>query len=501
DKQLNTGFSKTTTTTEGNNMNNTLLYRHKFGKKGRTISLNGTTQYNNSSGSSALNSINNYYSNGIISQRDTINQVLSVKSITSSYGGMLTYTEPLSKRSLLEIRGFYNKNNGELNRKTFDYNATTGKHDLVDPSLSIAFENDYNYGGGGAGIRVLQKKYNFSAGANVQQTTLTSRLTDSVFSVKQSYLDVLPNALFVYNFTRMKNIRFEYTSATTAPTAAQLQPVTDVSNPLYIRKGNPLLKQEYDHTLSLQFFNANPAKRQNMFAFINYSNTKNAIVTSDFITSSGIRTSTPVNSDGVYNLMATAERGFSVNPLNTRFGLGGNINYNHTVNFINGQENNTGNLSLTPRVSANFAYQEKIDISLIARYTYNQAKYSLQPVLNDNYGIMRYELDATFNLPAGFSLVNQISFSSYSGRSDGFNNSYTIWNASISKPVFKSKKGEIKFSATDLLKQQNGIDRVANTNYIEDASYQSLKQYFTLGFSYSLQKAVTGGPRAVIRTF
>ena len=62
-------------------------------------------------------------------------------------------------------------------------------------------------------------------------------------------------------------------------------------------------------------------------------------------------------------------------------------------------------------------------------------------------------------------------------------------------------EGEIKLSGFDLLKQNVGVDRNANNNFIEDIQYRALQRYFTLGFTYSLQKAMKGGPRAVIRNF
>jgi hypothetical protein len=71
----------------------------------------------------------------------------------------------------------------------------------------------------------------------------------------------------------------------------------------------------------------------------------------------------------------------------------------------------------------------------------------------------------------------------------------------VSKQVLKSKKGEIKLNAFDLLNQNTGIDRSGNTIYVEDIRYKTLQRFFTLGFTYSLQKASSGGPRAVIKTF
>lgn len=497
--KLNEGFTDTHNKTEGYNTNNSLLFRHKFPKKGRTLSATGTFQYNDSRARGLQNSIYNYYTGGVIGLRDTLDQQTRVNSVTQSYGLNVNYTEPLSKRSLLEFRGFYNSNAGRLNRSTFDYDEGSGKHDKMNKQLSSAFENHYNYTGGGVSLRVAKKKYNYSAGANVQYAELKSQLRDSAFRVRQDFVNVLPLANFTYNFSRMKSLRLDYNASTNQPTVSQLQPVKNVSDPLNIVQGNPSLKQEYSHNLSLQFFAANPSRQQNWFAFVNYTATQNAIVNSD-VFSGGSKTTTPVNADGVYNINGNVERGFRLKSLKTRVGIGAFVNYGRSINYINGDKNKTGNLSMAPRLTLNYSYKEILDLSAEARVSYNKAAYSLQPQLDNEYWRQSYSFNANINLPAGFSISNDIAYNVYSGRSAGYNTSVALWNASISKQILKSKKGEIKLSAFDLLNQNIGVDRNGNSNYVEDIQYKTLKRYFTLGFTYSLQRPVTGGPRAVIRT-
>ncbi len=500
DKQLNDGYSNTNSTSSGYNIENTLLFKHKFKKKGRTLSLTGSMQYNDSEGNAAQNSINNFFNNGSVSQRDTLNQQSTINSLTNGYSVSANYTEPLSKRALLEFRSFYNANKGDLDRKTYDYNVSSGKHDKMNKVLSNAFESRYNYMGGGTSLRVLKKKYGFSVGANVQYASLNSHLKDSAFRIKQNFTNVLPSANFNYSFSKMKTLRLDYSTATAQPNANQLQPIKNISDPLNITEGNPALNPSYTHTVGLQFFNANPSKRKNLFMFLNYTATQNAIVSSD-VFNNGIRTTTPVNANGIYSIMGNVDRGFSIKKLNTRIGIGGFVAYNNAVNFIDGKKNTTGNLSVSPRFTANYSYKELFDLSLEARVSYNEATYSLQPVLNNNYWRQVYSAEATITLPKGLTITSDVTYTAYSGRTEGYNTKVALWNAAISKQVLKSKKGEIKISAFDLLKKNIGVDRIGNANYVEDVQYKVLQQYFTAGFTYSLQKQTTGGPRAVIRTF
>jgi hypothetical protein len=498
---LNNGFSNSSNTTEGYVTSQELLYRHKFKKKGRTFSATASMQYNDSRGKGMLNAINNFFSNGTISRRDTIDQSTSLNGLTQAYGINSSYTEPLSKQSLLEFRAYYNTSTGKLNRKTHDYDKTTNRYDKLNTVLSNAFENTYDYSGGGVSLRTQYKKYGYSFGANLQHARLNSQLTDSAFRVKQQFTNLLPSANFNYNFSKTKTLRFDYSSSTAQPSARQLQPVQDLSDPLNITSGNPGLKQSYTHNAALQFFNGSPAKQKNLFVFLNFTAVQNAIVNSDRINASGARTSMPVNANGVYNINLNVDRGFRIKKLKTRVDLGMNVNFSRSVNFINDEKNRTGVLSVMPRINAGYSYKELLDVNIGARVSYNGARYSLQPSLNNRYWRQVYEAEVNLNLPAGFSIGSEFSYSAFTGRSSGFNTRVALWNATVSKQLLKSKKGELRLSAFDLLNQNTGVDRNGNSNYVEDIRYTTLQRYFTLGFTYSLQKASSGGPKAVIRTF
>ena len=75
----------------------------------------------------------------------------------------------------------------------------------------------------------------------------------------------------------------------------------------------------------------------------------------------------------------------------------------------------------------------------------------------------------------------------YSGLSDGFNQSYWLWNMAVAKKLFKAQKAEIRLSVFDLLNQNQSIYRTVAETYIEDVTTQVVKQYFMLTFTYNLK--------------
>jgi len=98
--------------------------------------------------------------------------------------------------------------------------------------------------------------------------------------------------------------------------------------------GEYSLKQEYIHNATAQFFSANPLEQKNVMLMINVSAVQNAVVNADDINTQGIRTTHPVNADGVYNVFAIIDWGFRAKEINTRFTLGGNVFFNKLKGFL-----------------------------------------------------------------------------------------------------------------------------------------------------------------------
>jgi len=348
-------------------------------------------------------------------------------------------------------------------------------------------------------MRSQKKKLSFGLGATLQYATLLSILKHNNSTIRQQFADILPAGNFSYNFSKTKNLRLEYNTNTQQPTTTQLQPVADISDPLNIKIGNPILEQQYQHSINLNYFAASPLAQKNFFAYVNFSSTQNAIVNADFLNEFGARTTTYKNVNGVYNLFAGIDWGFKVKQLNTRFNIGLNNNLYRNYNFLNGAKNRITNLAVNPRITANYAYKELFDLSFSARLSYNDIRYSLQQGYNDRYWRHVYEAEANINLPWHISVNNEFTYTANKGRSQGYNKNVALWNAAISKGVFKFQRGTLRLSVYDLLNQNIGISRNGNLNFIEDVSYKVLNRFFMMSFTYNLNKAANSGPQFNIR--
>lgn len=499
--KLNEGFSNTTSNANAFNFSTNALLRKKFNKKGRTISLNLNLLYNHSDQSGTLLSQNKFYVDGV-SADSLLNQTNHRDAITRNFGGNLTYTEPIGKRSLLELNTFFNANSGNSNKQTYDYNTASGKHDALNAVLSNDFKSDYTYTGGGINFRSNQRKMNITAGGSVQSATLKTINNTNHQSVSQTFTDVLPNLILQYNISKMKNLRIAYNTSTTQPSLAQLQPVADLSDPLNIVMGNPGLKREYNHNITVNLFAANPVARKNLFSFINFSSSSNAIVQSSTVNENGSRMISYTNANNTYNVFGNIFYGFPIKRIKSRIEFGTSASYGKNASYINGKRNNIFNTSYGPNVSYNFSIDNKIELDITASVLLSNSKYSLQHEADNQYLRHNYGVDLTNFLPLDFTLNNQFNYILNTGRTDGFNTKIPLWNASLSKAFMKNKRGEFKLSAYDILNKNTGIRRTSNQGFIVDEKYNVLQRYFLLSFTYSLNKSgLNSGPRAVIRTF
>lgn len=499
--KLNEGYSQNETTSDASNIATNILFKKKFAKKGRTLAVNADLQYNHSDQRGSQESFYSTYS-GSVKTDSTINQRNTIDAITRNYGATITYTEPVNKRSLIEMNVMANRNLGESERNTWNYNSASGKHDVLNNALSNSFRSNYVYRGGGLHYRTNQPKYNVTVGASYQDASLKGINKTAGSSVEQRFRDVLPDASFQWKFNAYSNLNLAYNTNTQQPGVRQLQPVADVSDPLNITLGNPELRRSYNHSLTLNYFSADPLRGKNLFAFAAVNFTNDAIIYSEQIQPGGVRVSKPVNTNGVMNAFSSINKGFPVKALKSRFELSLGYNYFRNISMLNQQSNTIVNSSVGPALRWNFGIDNKIDIAAGARWNFSKIGYSLQPQLNSHYLQQVYNVDMTNYLPYGFVLSNTLNYTRNTGRADGFNINVPLWNASLAKSFLKNKRAEVKLSVSDILNQNIGVNRSANQNYIEDLQYNVLKRYSMLSFTYALNKGgLNTGPRAVIRTF
>ncbi|WP_205508191.1 TonB-dependent receptor [Longitalea arenae] len=485
------GFSNNETSSKGYNFQNDLLFRKKFRRAGRTISLSLQNSLNASDGDGRLQSINTYRNTrGTVIRTDSISQHNTNSSDLNSYTARLVYTEPVFKRSLLELSLASSNSKSTAQKTTYDYDPISGKFNKLNDLLTNNYKNEYGYYSAGLRWRLQQRKFNASVGVNWQQAELEGNsITKSMDSlINKTFHNLLPNARLQYNFTKFRNLRLNYTTSTKQPTVSQLQPVPDNSDPLNIKAGNAGLQQELTHSVQLNYFSVNPFRNRNLFAFLNLRRTDNKIVDADTIDSLGVKTTRPVNVNGAYDLSGSIHLGLPLRFLKGTVNMSTNGNCTKYSTFINDAENMISTITMGPELRLDINATEKLDLSLSAGVNYYRTQYGLQRSLNTEYLNQQYRAEINWQLPRRFFFNTEFTYAINSQRASGFNTKVPLWNAFISKQFLRFNRGEIKLSAFDLLKQNIGVSRSSSQNYIEDKRVTNLQRYFLLSVTYSLTK-------------
>ncbi len=486
---LNEGFSNTAANATGYEENANVLFRHRFEKRGRTLSANFSLGLNRNTGGGKLYSVNNYYQGVSLFSVDSLYQVYELPGKGSNYGASFVYTEPLSKKSLLEFNAGFYQSHSNSDKKSFDADST-GKFTLPDAPLTNDFRNTYAYEREGIQLRNQQRKINIAVGANLQQAVSRNHFGymagDS--SLRQSFLNVLPNANLQFDFNRYRNLRFFYNTYTNPPGVQQLQPVPDNSDPLNIRLGNPRLRQEYDHSLRLSYLSFDPFRRTSFFATVNYNGIHDRIVNDAELASTGAQVSMPVNLDGLFRLNGNLSWEFPLRALKSNLNLNSSALYDHSAGLVNGVRNNSDNWTLSQGADLNFVSGESLDVTVGVKADYNDVRYSLQPGQNQAYWTEDYTVDFNWYLRDRFSIASDLDYTHRSGLPPGYNTSPLIWNAGLAEKLFNNKKGTIRLQVFDMLSQNTGFSRSTSQNYIDDISYRVLNRYWLLSFSYNISR-------------
>ena len=492
---INDGNSNNLANTEGYNLNTNILFRNKFRKKGRTFSLNLLTNLNSSDGNGSLHSITSFFDpTNSTRHLDSVNQINNTESDLKGYNARAVYTEPVSGKSLLEFSLGKSNTESSSSKTTYDYNQGNGKYDLINTLLTNDYRNIYDYANTGLRFRKQTKTYNYSAGLAWQQADLEGKVIGGTkdSTISKRFSNLLPNARFQYYFSRFKNILLNFSTTTNQPTITQLQPVPDNSNPLYIKLGNPNLKQEFISALRVNASFVNPYRNRNFFVFLTAQQTNNKIVNYDKINEFGVDSVRPVNLNGVYNAHGNVSWGFPVHFLKGSLEISSNIAYDKSKQLVGNavnklQINKINTITLGPQVRLDMSLAEKLNLSLTGGLNYSKSGYSLESVRNSKFINQEYSTQIDWQLPRGFFFSSDLNYSVYNYMS-GITTKVPLWNASFSKQVLHFNRGEFKFSVNDILNKNVRINHNANQNYIEDSRVNGLKRFFMFSFTYNLSK-------------
>ena len=511
---FNTGYPYTrrinenTTSSDrtGKNLNNNILFRHSFPKRGRTFSINLNTSYNDRTGESYVTTFQRSFTSS--SFLDTASRRFTDQDNNGlNLSTNLNYTEPLSDKSQLQFSYNPSMSKSKSDQETFGYNTAEGKYSSFLDSLSNKFENKTVAHNAGLSYRWGDRDRQLSFGVEYQNTNLKS---DQVFprtlQVDKTFGNFLPNANLRYKLSTRSNIRLFYRSRVNNPSVTQLQNVIDITNAPYFSVGNPALEPQFMNIGSTQYTYTNTAKgllfvgniflqtANNYISNATFTPTRDSVVNGQLLRL-GDQLTKPVNLDGYTSARANLTFAVPVKLIKSNVSIDGAVSYVNTPGIINNINNVTKTIIYTAGTGIASNISEYIDFNIRYRANFNEVTNETFPARNDNY--FQHSAAVQLNLlsKTGWFFQNDLSNEFYSGLSEGFNQNYTLWNMSVGKKFLSNRKGELKLSVFDLLKQNQSISRNITEAYIEDVQNQVLQQYFMLTFTYNLRNFGTAAQR------
>ncbi|WP_247236248.1 outer membrane beta-barrel family protein [Telluribacter sp. SYSU D00476] len=492
------------------NFTNNLLWRHRFAKAGRTLSMNISTNLSNRDGEGSLYALNRFYNASRI-PGDTIDQQSYSDSRNVRLGANINYTEPLSKLLQLQLGYNVSLSNSDSRNRTFHYVNSEEGYSRLDTLLSNTFDNQYLTHRAGVTLRANKKKFTGAVGLELQNAGLFSQQLFPRFNeVDQTFTNLLPNAFLMFRPSEGKNLRMFYRTSTNEPSITQLQNVINNSNPLFLTAGNPNLKQEYSHRVNIRYSSSDAKLGRNFFILGSANYTDNSITNSTFVAErpmilpnglrleQGAQLTTPVNLDGTWNTRLFVNYGSPIKAFKVNLNLNSGVLYNRNPGLINQQLNISNNYALSQGIVLSSNISPKLDFTVSFNGNYNIVRNSIQPQLDNNFFTQVSSARINWIFGKGFVFQTDVTNQSFRGLGQGFNQNFTLWNASLGKKFLKDNRGELKLTLFDILAQNNSISRNVTETFVEDVTSRVLTQYGMLTFTYTLRnfgKAPAPAPR------
>ncbi len=469
-----------------------LIFRQKFKKARRTISLSADWNTLSTEGTNFLQSLNQAYLGGNPAGSQQLNQMKDYEMSTSNISAKFIYTEPLSKEYSLELGYQLAYNYGTNDQLTYSFSPASGKYDFAVDSLSNQFKQNIIQHIPSARINFANKKLKVNAGSGFGFTNF--ELKDISFNqdYSRNYVNFFPSANITYTYKPNHSFRFNYNGNTRQPTLNQLQPLRNNNDYFNQYIGNPDLKPSFTNSFNLSHNRYNFLKEIHAYMSLNVRLTSNSITNNRTINiDSGKTITQPINTNGNVSIGLWSGGGFKLKKLGTRVNFNPNISYNKYADVINSNISFTKNLNAGLSVGLWKSKEKKYDISVHNNYTYNSSTTS-QNDTKIHYYINTLNVNTTVYFDTVWSVISDYQFFSRQ-KTVQFNSSLNnhIWNARLQR-TFKKDEFTAYVMVRDILNQNIGIDRTFSGTTYREVINDRLKRYFMIGFTWNFKNKAPG---------
>lgn len=475
------------------------------GSNGRNVSIraNGTLSENKNKNYNWSN-VTYYQQNG---REDLTFRLRNTPSDNKNYSVGLTYSEPILRNLIAQANYNYQYSKRHSDGQTYDFAEDDEKgqeiwdyyerygslppyyQDFLSDSLSRYTDNINKTHNLEFSLRYITSLLNISTGVRVeaqnQKMAYQYQGLDTIASRNISRVSPTLNARL--RFSRQHTLRFTYRGNTRQPEMTDLFTLTDQSNPLNIREGNPNLKPSFTHNFNLDYNNYFQATQQSINSSFSYGTTRNSIAQrTEYNEVTGGQCSRPENINGNWNINGTI--GFNTPLFWSKLSMNAStdISFNNRVSYLYQNQktfkNNTKDMSVRERLSITLRLSN-FDIRANGNFNYNKTKNLMVATGNQNTYNFNYGLSSTGNFNNGFGFSTDINMSSRRGYSSAnMNTNELIWNAQISYRFLYRKMATISIEARDILNRRSNISRNISAESRSDRETNAIYSYVMAHF-------------------
>lgn len=475
------------------------------GSNGRNVSIraNGTLSENKNKNYNWSN-VTYYQQNG---REDLTFRLRNTPSDNKNYSVGLTYSEPILRNLIAQANYNYQYSKRHSDGQTYDFAEDDEKgqeiwdyyerygslppyyQDFLSDSLSRYTDNINKTHNLEFSLRYITSLLNISTGVRVeaqnQKMAYQYQGLDTIASRNISRVSPTLNARL--RFSRQHTLRFTYRGNTRQPEMTDLFTLTDKSNPLNIREGNPNLKPSFTHNFNLDYNNYFQATQQSINSSFSYGTTRNSIAQrTEYNEVTGGQRSRPENINGNWNINGTI--GFNTPLFWSKLSMNAStdISFNNRVSYLYQNQktfkNNTKDMSVRERLSITLRLSN-FDIRANGNFNYNKTKNLMVATGNQNTYNFNYGLSSTGNFNNGFGFSTDINMSSRRGYSSAnMNTNELIWNAQVSYRFLYRKQATISLQAYDILNRRSNISRNISAESRSDRETNAIYSYVMAHF-------------------
>ena len=508
-----------------------LQLNRRLNSKGRNITLRFSGNVGEGMSRSFTNSLVEYYQ--LVNQfgEDSTyqaNRYAVTPTKNWNYGLRATYSEPIFRQVYLQFSYHYQYSYTKSDRATYDFSnfaadffGVTPRYRGWDDYLALlggspleGFRDDklsrfseyrnYNHTAE-IMLRVVRKAYNLNIGFQVmpQRSHFTQDYQGVHTDTVRTVTNIAPTADFRWKISNVSQLRFNYRANSSQPSMSDLLDITDNSDPLNVRKGNPGLKPSFTQNFRLFYNNYIQNHQRSIMANVSFSTTRNSI--SNMVTydaASGGRTTRPENINGnwnafgmfMFNTAIDSAGFFNVNTFTT-------LRYNNSVGYVSvgrntdSQKSTTKSTTVGERLAASYR-NSWLEFELNGSLEYMHARSELQSNNNLDTWTFSYGGSLQLTAPWGTQLSTSMNMNSRRGYNDAsMNTNELIWNAQVSQSFLRGNALTLSLQFYDILHRQSTFSRTVDAMRRSDTEYNAITNYAMLHVIYRLNIFGSGSNR------